>query len=100
MKLPDCDEIPSLICDVGMFSLKRWPSEVGKQIDFLLAVSEKFGSRSTLSIHAPYDGYPGYIKVVPEAEWERRARIKEAEERLYKQAMDKLTPEERRALGV
>ena len=100
MTLPDKDDIPSLNCETGMFSLKRWPNEVGKQIDFLLAVSEKFGSRSTLSIHGPDDGYPGFIKVTPEAEWERRARQKEAEEKLYTQALSKLTPEERRALGL
>ncbi len=63
MMLPDMDQIPSLTASEGMYSLSRWGKTVAEQATFLNAVAEKYGQQARVSLVAPYDGYPGYIRV-------------------------------------
>jgi hypothetical protein len=100
MSLPKFDKIPSLHETEGMYRLDRWPSTIKGQQDFLKEVAELWGEGSTVGFVEPYDGYPGYIIVSPEKDIRQAAEEKERRKNIRDSALQKLSEEERKILGI
>ena len=83
-----------------MYKLSRWPANVSNQIDFLNAVVERWGAGSDVGFSMPYEGYPGYIKVVPEKEIRRDREERDRCRKAIQSGIAKLTNDELVALHV